>query len=85
MIPHDYGLIDDGLVYIAGNWGLDCPAANELDENGRPSIWRCDECDYLMCCVEETPPEKCFNCMDDHCPWAVGYARRKRMEEEAQK
>ncbi len=23
--------------------------------------------------------------MDDHCPWAVGYARRKRMEEEARK
>ncbi len=28
----------------------------------------CDECDYMMCCIESHDPAKCLTCMDRDCP-----------------
>lgn len=39
---------------IPGNGGVNCPYNGEhTDEYGKIIECQCDECDYLMCCIEE--------------------------------
>lgn len=53
-----------GIMLIPGNMGRDCPG------NGvRTSmICCCDECDYMLCCLEDHSPKLCEQCKDPDCP-----------------
>ena len=44
-----------GIELIPGNQGKDCPG------NGRNPIIECccNECDYFLCCMDETFPKCC--------------------------
>ena len=55
-----------GVVLLPGNGGRDCPGnGTGVDIWGSPIECCCDECDYLMCCTEET---QCDCCIDADCP-----------------
>ena len=55
-----------GTVLIPGNMGRDCPG------NGLHEVYPCccDECDYMLCCIEEHRPEECLEFRDTDCPHA---------------
>ena len=47
-----------GIELIPGNLGTDCPGNGEhINENGELIECCCDECDYLLDCLE-TPQQK---------------------------
>ena len=47
-----------GIELIPGNLGADCPGNGEhINENGELIECCCDECDYLLDCLE-TPQQK---------------------------
>ena len=52
-----------GIELIPGNCGRDCPG-NGMTENE----CCCDECDYMMCCLDTHDSEKCKTCNDTRCP-----------------
>ena len=57
------------IELIPGNLGADCPGSWE--RAGMECC--CDECDYLLCCIEQNWKELCRNCRDRHCPrWNLG-------------
>ena len=44
-----------GTVLTPGNYGEDCMGnGKHFDENGNLIECCCDECDYLICCTEES-------------------------------
>lgn len=53
-----------GVMLLPGNGGRDCPG------NGNHSGIECccDECDYMMCCLEKSDSQMCFSCKDRDCP-----------------
>ena len=53
-----------GIELIPGNQGKDCPG------NGRNPIIECccNECDYFLCCMDETFSKCCAKCQDVYCP-----------------
>ena len=53
-----------GIILIPGNLGRDCPG------NGtHPDIeCCCNECDYMLCCIDEIFPAGCITCGDTDCP-----------------
>ena len=53
-----------GTILLPGNQGKDCPG------NGtNPGIeCCCDECDYLLCCIDTEYPDRCKGCKDIFCP-----------------
>ncbi len=55
-----------GTILTPGNCGKDCMG------NGMhpPAECCCDECDYLLCCLESHRAEDCIDCTDRHCPHA---------------
>ena len=56
-----------GVMLIPGNLGTDC-----LGNGTHPGIeCCCDECDYLMCCLEDHNPTECKTCTDMDCPHSV--------------
>ncbi len=56
------------LRILPGNLGRDCPG-NGMHHNGRKGkFWcLCEECDYMMCCLEEHDEKECETCMDEQC------------------
>lgn len=61
-----------GTALIPGNQGKDCPGNGEhTDKYGNHLECCCDECDYLLCCLEPNQQEKCQICIDHRCPRAV--------------
>ncbi len=55
-----------GTILIPGNLGKDCPG-NGTD----PKIeCRCDECDYMQCCLDDADQGKCTKCKHRECPRA---------------
>ena len=55
-----------GVELIPGNRGLDCPGNGFI-----PTIeCCCDECDYMLCCLESHKPQECKDCKDLYCPHA---------------
>ena len=53
-----------------GNHGLDCPGNGEaFDETGVRMMCLCDECDFLLCCVEENWKDACRKCGNVSCKW----------------
>ena len=58
-----------GIELIPGNNGEDCPGNGEhIDNNGKVIECCCDECDYLICCLETHNQEYCKICSDFKCP-----------------
>jgi len=53
-----------GTNLIPGNMGHDCLG------NGKHPDFECccDECDYLICCIDKYYPQKCMNCPNKICP-----------------
>ena len=58
-----------GAVLIPGNQGKDCPG-NGTDTDVECC---CDECDYMLCCLDTTNPAQCSTCQDCDCPRAGVY------------
>lgn len=56
-----------GTILIPGNLGKGCPGNGEYA--GIECC--CDECDYLLCCLEGHDPESCLNCKDRNCPHSL--------------
>ena len=56
-----------GTELIPGNCGLNCPGNGFHEEY--PCC--CDECDYMMCCLEDHNSEACFVCSDLDCPNSI--------------
>ena len=58
-----------GTELIPGNSGFDCPGNGEhIDVNGRIIECCCDECDYMLCCLDTHNFDQCINCKDEFCP-----------------
>ena len=53
-----------GTILIPGNGGRECPGNGEYGE------CCCDECDYFLCCFEDTQEQRCTDCEDHSCPHA---------------
>lgn len=53
-----------GTVITPENLGADCLG------NGKHKGVECccDECDYMMCCMENHNTEECLICKDKNCP-----------------
>lgn len=50
-----------------GNKGKNCICnGKHYDNDGKLITICCDECDYLMCCIEEI--NDCYSCMVASCP-----------------
>ena len=65
-----------GIILTPGNKGKECMG------NGRVKGVECccDECDYLMCCLDTHDPVDCIACDDKKCPCSqccVGERNRK--------
>lgn len=52
-----------GTLLSPGNCGNDCPGNWEYAS----LACCCDECDYMMCCLETHDPAECVNCTDKNC------------------
>ena len=74
-----------GIELTPGNGGKDCKGNGQhLDENGNPYECCCDECDYMLCCIDDdwevsdyvdwdaigNKPD-CKSCMDIDCPYNI--------------
>lgn len=58
-----------GTVLLPGNLGKDCLGNGEhKDKYGKPIELCCDECDYMLCCIETHSDEACKSCEDKYCP-----------------
>ena len=53
-----------GVVLTPGNLGMDCLGNGEHE--GVECC--CDECDYMLCCLDIHWVEICLNCTDAECP-----------------
>jgi len=58
-----------GIQLIPGEQGRDCPGSG----NDTALECCCDECDYLLCCMEEHDEAECLVCADIHCPRVRGW------------
>ena len=52
-----------GVELTPGNLGKDCLGNGE---NGFEIC--CDECDFLMCCINQNYPHDCEDCNSTECP-----------------
>ena len=53
-----------GTILIPGNCGVNCPGNGENAD----IVCCCDECDYLICCLETHDSGECLDCLDKDCP-----------------
>lgn len=53
-----------GTILIPGRMGRDCPG-NGLHKDVECC---CDECDDMMCCLEDYDESECQSCKDANCP-----------------
>lgn len=58
-----------GIELTPGNHGIDCLGNGEhIDINGELIECCCDECDYMLCCIEDVSDSNCNECDDLFCP-----------------
>ena len=58
-----------GIVLTPGDCGNRCLGnGKHTDSTGNPIECCCDECDYVLCCMENRDPKNCENCTDKECP-----------------
>lgn len=63
---------NDNLALMPGNNGNDCPRnGNHVQANGQLIECCCDECDFMMCCLEAHTEEICEVCNNYRCPRTV--------------
>lgn len=53
-----------GAVLVPGNFGVDCLGNGE----GREIECCCEECDYMLCCIDEKWYARCGTCGNRDCP-----------------
>lgn len=64
-----------GTVLMPGNLGADCPGDGaHKDAWGEIIECCCDECDYMLCCLESHDSAECARCIDEDCPRSLGRA-----------
>ena len=63
-----------GTILIPGNCGRDCPGNGEHE--GIECC--CDECDYMICCLDNHDIGSCKNCHDNDCPHAFEQNKSKK-------
>lgn len=52
-----------GTLLIPGNLGRDCPGNGE-----NPDVeCCCEECDYMVCCIEAHWYDRCCDCLNRDC------------------
>ncbi|MCL2695585.1 MAG: hypothetical protein FWE69_04600 [Clostridiales bacterium] len=56
-----------GIELTPGNLGKACLGSGEHE--GIECC--CDECDYLMCCIDEDYLQECKDCQDDNCHGSI--------------
>ena len=58
-----------GCILIPGNQGVNCPGNGEhKNPDGKLIECCCDECNWMMCCLETHSMSECSNCDDPICP-----------------
>ncbi len=58
-----------GVELTPGNHGKDCLGhGDSYYEDGEPIECCCDECDFMMCCLDDDWQIRCANCKHDDCP-----------------
>lgn len=62
-----------GVELTPGNRGEKCNGNGLfVDRNGEPIECCCEECDYMLCCLENHDMSECESCMDEKCPNVLG-------------
>ena len=54
--------------YPGNNGRLCIFNGSHLDKNGKAVECRCDECSYLMCCLDNFSESDCYSCKELNCP-----------------
>ncbi len=63
-----------GIKLTPGNGGRDCLGnGRHFDENGRPYECCCDECNYMLCCIDAAGDMDCGECGDTDCPRKIKF------------
>lgn len=58
-----------GIVLTPGNMGKDCLGNGEhFDEDNNLIECCCDECNYMLCCLQPITYDKCKKCDEVDCP-----------------
>lgn len=58
-----------GIMLSPGNGGVDCPGNGlHKDPAGNTIECCCNECNYLLCCMEPVKEERCLVCNELDCP-----------------
>jgi len=58
-----------GIILTPGNRGENCKGNGKHFTIMKKQIeCCCNECDYLMCCLDDFDGSKCFVCEDKRCP-----------------
>jgi len=63
-----------GTILTPGNLGKDC-----MGNGQHPEIeCCCEECDYMLCCLESRKSSDCIRCTDQNCPNSPGFIERPK-------
>ena len=63
-----------GTILIPGNQGKDCPGNGE-----HPGVdCCCDECDYMLCCLDRHKSSEYKSCTDRDCPRTGAHPKRQK-------
>ena len=58
-----------GIKLIPGNFGRNCPGnGKHRDIRGKLLECCCDECDYMLCCINKDWKSRCEHCDILKCP-----------------
>ena len=58
-----------GVELTPGNEGKNCKGNGLfVDSDGKTIECCCEECDYMLCCIERHNSKKCEECLDIKCP-----------------
>ncbi len=62
-----------GIELTPGNNRINCRGNGAYtDKDGILVECCCEECDYMLCCLESHDSEECENCTDENCPNVKG-------------
>lgn len=58
-----------GIELIPGNFGKNCPGnGRHRNIKGKLLECCCDECGYMLCCLNKEWKKECATCTDTNCP-----------------
>lgn len=71
LLKGEYKMIIDvtGIKLTPGNFGKNC-LGNGRHRNIKGKLLECccDECGYMLCCLNKEWKKECLNCTDTDCP-----------------